>query len=462
MDEILNDVLQEAKPDEKEREQLSETSQEVKERVEEVSSELDVSVKPKLVGSAARKTWISGEQDIDLFLLFPEDTSREKLEELGLEIGKRVAKGKGSEQYAEHPYINAIINDYDVDIVPCYDIEDSSELKSAVDRSPHHQKFIQNNIDSEKANQVLILKKFLKSIKAYGSELKVHGFSGYLCELLIIKFGSFKKLIKSAKDWGDQKIIAPDDDRSKEDLQKIFPKDPLIFIDPVDPSRNVAAALSKKNYAKFVRAAEEFVQNPSKNFFTAPTVAKSEEEIRKILEKRKTKLFLITLEIKYDLVPDIIFPQLRKTEKKLREKLEMKEFQPLRSEVWSEGKKAAIIIEVEYPKLSKVKKHIGPPLGIDAKPFIEKHLNSEEKLSGPFINEEGRLVFELERSPRTAKEVLKWSLESGEGFGKHVAKSVEKEGYEIFEDEETVGKARELGALEFLGKYLTHCLPWYR
>ncbi len=134
----------------------------------------------------------------------------------------------------------------------------------------------------------------------------------------------------------------------------------------------------------------------------------------------------------------------------------------MRSEVWSEGKQSAIIIELEYSELSKVKKHIGPPLGIDAKPFIEEHLDSEEKLSGPFINEGGRLVFELERSPRKAKEVIRNSLDSGEGFGKHITKSVEKEGYEIHEDEKIVETVKELGALDFLGRYLTYCLPWYR
>ncbi len=462
MKEILNEVLQDVKPDEEEKEKLHDTYEELLKRVEEISSDLEVSVKPELVGSAARKTWISGERDIDLFLLFPPSTSREKLEEIGLEIGKHVTKGKGNEQYAEHPYTNAVINTFDVDIVPCYDIDDTSKLKSAVDRSPHHQKFIENNLTEEKANQVLILKKFLKGIKTYGSELKVHGFSGYLSELLIIHYGSFKKLIKSASKWQEQKIIAPQDDRTKEDLQKIFPKDSLIFIDPVDPKRNVAAALSKENYTKFVRASEEFLRNPNRNFFYPSPPPDSKEKIRKIIEKRKSKLFLIILKIPFNLVADIIYPQLRKTEEKLLENLKKKDFHPIRSNIWSDQNTAAIIIELQHAETSKVKKHIGPPLGIDAKPFINKHLNSDKKISGPFINDDGRLVFELERNSRIAGKVLEASLESGDGFGKHIAKSVEKEGFEIFEDGKILEKAGELGILEFFGDYLTNSLPWYR
>ncbi|KXA96256.1 hypothetical protein AKJ39_04870, partial [candidate division MSBL1 archaeon SCGC-AAA259J03] len=247
MEEILEKVLEKIKPKQAQREKMAKTRSKLIEKAENATSDYSLTIKPKIVGSAARNTWIleEGERDIDLFLLFPKDTSREKLEKIGLEVGRKISKGKGKEQYAEHPYIHTNIDGFDVDIVPCYDIEDPTNLRSAVDRSTHHQKYVKENLGLEKADQVLLLKKFLKGIGTYGSELRIHGFSGYLCELLIIHFGSFRKLIESAKNWGSSKVINPDDDRKKEELQKIFPNQPLIFIDPVDPSRNVAAAVSK-------------------------------------------------------------------------------------------------------------------------------------------------------------------------------------------------------------------------
>ena len=50
-------------------------------------------------------------------------------------------------------------------------------------------------------DEVRVLKKFMKGIDTYGAEIKVGGFSGMLCETLILNYGSFEDTIKSASDW---------------------------------------------------------------------------------------------------------------------------------------------------------------------------------------------------------------------------------------------------------------------
>lgn len=458
----MKEVLKKIKPEKEEKEKLSETSEELIKRAREASSELDLSIEPKLVGSAARGTWLSGERDIDLFLLFPENVSRKELEKNGLKIGKSIAEGEGREQYAEHPYINSEINGFDIDIVPCYDIKDPSKLKSAVDRSPHHQEYIKGWLTPERRDQVRLLKKFLKGIEVYGSELETHGFSGYLSELLIAHYSSFSELIQSANGWGEEKILAPGDERDKEDIRKLFPDQPLVFIDPVDPGRNVAAAVSKKNYATFIRASQSFMEDPRKKFFFPNEPKTSTKHLRKLIESRKTSIYMISFEITFDLVSDIIYPQLQKTKKTLERKLENLDFEVLRSGVWSDEENGIILLELKVPELPRVKRHIGPPLGIDAEPFIQEHLDSEEKFAGPYINREGRLVFELERKNPRAEEVLRGAIDSPEGFGKHVEKSLQKGGYEITKGQKIVEKAEDMNAQKFLARYLTRCLPWYR
>lgn len=461
MDEILEDVLEKIQPTEKEQEKLSEISEDLIERAREISSDIDAEAEPRLVGSAARQTWLSDKQEIDLFLLFPKHVSREEMEEKGLEIGKKISGEDYSEQYAEHPYINTQVDGFDVDIVPCYDIDDPSKLKSSVDRSPHHQDYVKGWLKPEHKKQVLLLKKFLKGIGAYGSELKVHGFSGYLCELLIIKYKSFKEVIKSASNWGSKKIIANTKDRSEEVLEEIFPDQPLIYIDPVDPGRNVAAAVSKKNYATFIRAAQNFIKKPKKTFFFPNEPPTSEKHLRSLIEERGTQFYTISLDIPFELVPDIIYPQLRKTEKSITKKLEKAGYNILRSDVWFENQKALILLELSVSELPSVKKHIGPPVDVDATPFIQTHIDSKEKKAGPYVNEDGRLVFELGRKQTKALDVLKDVIESSGGFGKHIEKTISEKGYEIFENEKIVGEMSELGSIDFLGEYLTNCLPWY-
>src|SRR3989338_8367049 len=58
-------------------------------------------------GSIGKQTWLRGDHDIDLFMVFPDTTTKEELQERGLEYGKTIMKemkGRHIIKYAEHPY----------------------------------------------------------------------------------------------------------------------------------------------------------------------------------------------------------------------------------------------------------------------------------------------------------------------------------------------------------------------
>ena len=121
---------------------------------------------------------------------------------------------------------------------------------------------------------VILLKKFLKGVGVYGAEIKVGGFSGYLCELLIIHYGSFLNLLKSVVNWRwRRKRIVIDIEKSYEkkgvDPTQVFDS-PLIVIDPIDDRRNVASALREDRLSEFIAAAKAFLRNPSEHFFFPP------------------------------------------------------------------------------------------------------------------------------------------------------------------------------------------------
>ena len=212
---------------------------------------------PETMGSIAKGTWTSGNRDLDIFIFFPEDTEKEKMEKQGLALGKRVfkkLKGKYELGYAQHPYVRGKIESVKVDIVPCYKMEEM-KLKSAVDRSPFHVKYVLAHMTKEEKDQVLLLKHLLRVNDIYGAELKVEGFSGYLCELLILKYKTIDRLAKIASSWNEDIIIELEQASNKE-----F-KEPLVVIDPVDPQRNVAAAVSVENYERFRILMKEFFES---------------------------------------------------------------------------------------------------------------------------------------------------------------------------------------------------------
>ena len=89
--------------------------------------------------------------------------------------------GESWVEYAEHPYVSGKIGKFSLDIVPCYGIENCEKIISAVDRTPLHNEFlVLSNSKKNLSNDVRLLKKFLKGISVYGSDLKTAGFSGYL------------------------------------------------------------------------------------------------------------------------------------------------------------------------------------------------------------------------------------------------------------------------------------------
>ena len=131
--------------------------------------------------------------------------------------------------------------------------------------SPFHTEYINNNLDEEKRKQVRLLKKFLKSVGVYGAEIATNGFSGYVAEILILKYGSFETALQALSNIGGEKnVIAIG--KADQDILESF-HGPIIIIDPIDPRRNLGAAISAESIGKLVLAARAFLAKPSLDFF---------------------------------------------------------------------------------------------------------------------------------------------------------------------------------------------------
>ncbi|MDY7081172.1 MAG: CCA tRNA nucleotidyltransferase, partial [Halobacteria archaeon] len=337
---MLDEVLAEISPDEEERDALEEAYEDVKERAENALNERDVDADVELVGSAARDTWMSGDRDIDIFLLLPPELERNDFEEIGLDVGKDVFPD-GTVEYAEHPYVKGDEDGYDVDIVPCYDLDSPAELRSAVDRTPFHNDYIKNSgIDGD---EVRLLKAFARGAGVYGSDLRTQGFSGYLCELLVLHYGGFESVVEAAADW--QPPVKIDiEGHVQEDFD-----DSLVVIDPTDPGRNVAAVVSEDSFARFIDWCREWEGEPSKSLFFPPDVSPMEADgLEAELGKRGTTLVCVTFDAP-DIVDDQLFPQLYKTRKSLVGELERRGFDVLRSDVMANSS-CVILVELNVAR----------------------------------------------------------------------------------------------------------------
>lgn len=414
MKKLLKEILKEITPTEEEHKKEKAIAEKISKKLERFD------VRPILVGSLAKDTDLRGDKDLDIFIMFHKDVSREELEKKGLGIGKKIfeeLKAKYEIDYAEHPYTIGFYKGYNIEIVPCYE---TKELKSAVDRTPYHTKYVKRKLmrNEKLKDEIRLLKRFMKGINVYGAEAKVQGFSGYLAELLAINYGSFENVLNSASGWKFGEVIDPEKLwKDRESLKYFFTNANLIVVDPVDENRNVAAALSRQKLAEFIVASVEFLKLPSREFFF-PKEEKipEEKELLKRINLRGTKL--IALLFQHERInPNSLYSQLRKTKTAITKSIEEPGFRVLKSDLWTNEENSSILLfDFEVWSLPRIKHHFGPPVDKnprDQENFLEKYREHE-----PYIKE-GRWVVDTKREFTEVENLLEKILSEKEGFGKN-------------------------------------------
>jgi tRNA nucleotidyltransferase (CCA-adding enzyme) len=448
VNKLAKRILKKITPKKEEYAKIEALSHELEQKIVLAFQREGITAIVRVEGSVAKDTWLSGNPDIDVFMRLPTSIPRKNLGDIGLKIAKKAAgKAKQLERFAEHPYLQIFLGGIRADIVPCYDAK-PGEWQSATDRTPYHTDYIRQHLSKEMRGEVRLLKKFMQGIDVYGAELKVGGFSGYLCELLIMKYSSFAKTIGAFAAYNKRVVLDLGSfylDRANE-LALLFPE-PLVIVDPVDKRRNVASAVQHQNLYTLIGASRAFLEKPAEVFFYSPKPkALSAEALRHQLEERGSAIvFLVLGEL--NAVPDVLWGQLYHSKRSLRTLLETNDFKVLKDGVWSNEKTQSIFMfEIEQQLLPNIKKHLGPPLEREAecKKYLAKYGDNDQVISGPYI-EDGRWLVELPRKTSDASLLLREKLAGGgknSGVADLIAKSIQKnlkvlvnsEVIEVYED----------------------------
>ncbi len=416
------------------------------------AADLHIELRRALVaGSAARETYLPGNFDIDLFVLFPPEVPRNDLVERGLKLGAALLHDP-QKKYAEHPYLRGTFQGFPCEVVPGYAVADGSRPVTAVDRTPFHQAYLQARHTPETRGEVRLFKRFLKGIGVYGAEVATEGFSGYLSELLVLQAGSFRGALRAASRWQvPMRLAPPGPEPSFENSAA------LVLADPVDPHRNVAAAVARHNLSLFILASQEYLASPSRDFFFPPAVREpTEKEAREIRERRSSTVVALRFPVP-GLVPDVLYPQLRRTERSLADQLRKTGFHVLGTASAAQGDFAAILIETREARLGKVRVHEGPPVGVgNTHAFLERW-DAPTVLVGPYVSEDGRLTVEIEEEDRDLREWIEHLL-PGLAMGKDLRPLIAKEAT-VSNLEDAYGHVPVPEALTYLWR---KGLPWLR
>ena len=418
--QILEEVLSEVKPRPEDEERVNELLDRVVDALKAETSSRGLTVEVEVYGSVAKGTWLRGDVDLDVFLRADKGVPRDRLIGEGLEAARSVFEklgGRWVERYAEHPYVEGWLGNIRVDVVPCYKVR-PGEWMTAVDRTPYHTEYVRAKLSPEMRDQVRLLKKFMKGVGVYGADIKTGGFSGYLCELLTIRYGGFVETLEDAsKRWRRGFIIDIENYyRNKEgEARKRFPH-PLIVVDPVDPRRNAAAAVRVESLCRFITASKLFLKKPSKVFFDPPKPETlTFERFRERIGSRELDLVAVVFG-PVGAVPDVVWGQLYRSLDSLRSLLENWGFKVYRARAWTDEKTTTVLLfELEKSILTRFKLHRGPPVfSREFWRFMDKYLGSSSVASGPWV-EGDRLMVEVERRFKDAVLLLRSYLENDGG-----------------------------------------------
>jgi len=430
---IEEEISAEIKPSRLEREKARYAAEKAVDLVKRVLQDLGIrDARVTIEGSYAKDTWIRGNLDLDLFILLHPRNCLELIESSIIDkIASRLsAAGFVIEmRYAQHPYLRMLVDGIWVEIVPGCAIPNPDTPLTAVDRTPFHRRYVVSKTTPEMRDEIRLLKSFMKGIGVYGAEIAVQGFSGYLVELLVINYGCFRSVLEAAQSWRPPVVIDVEGHyQDRRVLVKKFKDAVMIVVDPVDPDRNVAAAVSRQSLARFIVASMLYLREPRRDFFHIPgrkeVHAPAPGSVLAVYGHRAGNTVVALLDSPRRLSPDNIWGIAKRTLRAARRLLERWGFSVIDAAAYAseDGQRFIVLVELESRTLPLLQLHLGPPAWStdNAQRFVEKY-RSDETAVGPWITEDGRLAVARRRKYTDALELLhsrvdEWLPGSAKGF----------------------------------------------
>jgi len=409
--QILSEVLEKIQPDRNYEKEIFEKLNFIIKKINQNQKD----IKAILGGSGAKGTWLKT-FDADIFVLFNYNKFKDKSDKLS-DILEKILRKKFrniARLHGSRDYFQIKQNGFTFEIVPILKIQRAEQAKNITDVSPLHSNWVLKH--KKLVNDMKLTKQFCQAQNVYGAESYIRGFSGYICEILTVYYGSFLNLIKTASKWQDKVVIDIQKYYKGKDVFKLVNTSklvsPLIVIDPVQKDRNAAAASSAEKFELFKKAAQNFLKNPSSGFF----IKKSLDEI--FLKEKSTNKKLIKISVK----PlagkiDVVGSKLLKIYEFSANELNKYNFKTLKAGwEWDKKNDAIFYFLFESKMLPKNIEIEGPPLK------IEQHANNFKRMHKKIFVKNGK-IYASEKRKFLVPEDLLTSLVKNQ-FVKERSKSI--------------------------------------
>jgi tRNA nucleotidyltransferase (CCA-adding enzyme) len=362
---------------------------------------LRIDASAMLGGSAAKSTLLKGDFDVDLFVRFSQKYKDKNLSDL---LAKALSQFRPARLNGSRDYFQFRQDGISYEVVPVLKIKSWKEALNVTDASPLHVDWVASKTkkNHKLIDEIILAKVFLKANRLYGAESYIGGFSGHVVDILIINYGSFLKFLKAASAWTPFMVVdvekhykgkKPDLNQSK--------IGPLILIDPVQPQRNAAAAVSLDTFNRTVGAAKKFLKNPLLSSFEREVLTPS--KLKELA--RGSRLVMLELSLKKAKL-DVNGAKIVKTLEFLSSKLSEADFKPLtKGWEWDKGSKAMLWLILDKAPLDKVRIHPGPPIS------MADHVAAFRKAYKKTFVKDGKIYAEVKREYTEPEKLVESLLE---------------------------------------------------
>ncbi|MHA1865834.1 MAG: hypothetical protein ACTSVB_03595 [Candidatus Heimdallarchaeaceae archaeon] len=407
MDEIENAVVEQLIIDEEFHMEVEEILNILIEKINSDLSSIGVIGRVEKQGSFVRRTYLNEDDTYDLVLILKKDEKpnvprildqlverlkNDRIQKQPIQITKIVGK---------MPYLRMIANGILVNLFVGFDISPEQSKMSIFDLIPLHTSYIITHMSSNEKKDVLLLKKFMKSIGVYRNEIGAIGFNGYLCELLILFYGSFRSAIKAIAKWKPRVLI--DMKKNKQVIEDVDAQTiellggyyPLYVSDPLAPRNNVAADVSINQFNSVISAANVYLYAPSLSFFLYQpvTLPSFETLVQKIKMSGKTILVLSFYRRHQE--SEICWQQALNMKKAFTKELERNRYLIERIQPFITDEYYGIFISLFKSKPQVTVRREGPSIfdGKASANFLKTFSTHVDVVSGPYIENQKWVIY---------------------------------------------------------------------
>ncbi|MHA1687257.1 MAG: hypothetical protein ACTSYD_12775 [Candidatus Heimdallarchaeaceae archaeon] len=380
-------------------EEVNELLQELKEKITLDLTSIGINARVEIQGSFVRDTYLPEENTYDLLIIL-QKSDKSSIHQILDSLAQRLSNDRLRRKPLEvkkitgkTPYLRILGAGERFHVFIAFEYRAGDKPMSMFDIVPLHTQYVLTHMKEKQKREVLLLKKFVHAINVYREEVGAIGVNGYLCELLILHYGSFRKTLQAIINWKPRTII--DIKRNKEKFEDVDQLSvellhgyyPLYVPDPIEPRMNVASEVTLDQFYSLIGAATYFLYKPSISFFEElECELPSFEDLAQKIALSEREIIVMLLPRNFQ-DPGVCWEKAQVMKRAFEEELIKHNYVIERTRPFVSDEYYGVLMSLASPIPKLALRREGPEINSkDSIAFLEKYTKHTDVIAGPFVD----------------------------------------------------------------------------